>query len=660
MNYFVTGGTGFIGRHLIAKLLARGGNVYALVRSESAEHRLLAQFPEHTKQLIPVHGDIILPQLGLTERDQQNLCGKIDHFFHLAAIYDLNADEEVQQLANVHGTRHALQCAEALEAGCFHHISSIAVAGMYQGWFREDMFDQAEHLTHPYLKSKHESEQLVRENTKVPWRIYRPGMVIGHSKTGQTDKADGPYYFFKTLQKLRRTIPPWVPTIGIEGGYLNIVPVDFVTDALDHIAHQPDLNQQCFHLTDPNPFTAGEMLNIFADAGHAPRMAMRLDTRLFSFLPKQVKSGVMRMPPVKRLLGAIIRDLGIPQSALEFVNYPTRFDCENTLKALKSSGISCPRLNTYAPAIWDYWERNLDPELALDKTLAGILRGKTVVITGATSGIGEATTRLLAGSGAQLVLIARTLEELQRVQAEVENAGGKASIFSCDLSDLDAIDLMVERLLELHPHIDLLLNNAGRSIRRSIEHSFDRFHDYQRTMQLNYFGCVKLTMGLLPGMLANGGGHIINMSSIGVLTNAPRFSAYVASKSAMEAFTRCAAAEFSDRNIQFTTINMPLVATPMIAPTEIYQQMPTLTPEEAAEMVAKAIIDKPKRVATRLGIFGALIHAIFPKLGEIIMNTGFRMFPDSPKAAKEVASDKKEKPSQEMIAFAALLRGIHM
>ncbi|TAA47984.1 SDR family oxidoreductase [Corallincola spongiicola] len=660
MNYFVTGGTGFIGRYLIEKLLARGGTVYALVRSDKAEQKLLDLFADHQHQINPVRGDIILPGLGLSDEAKTNLVGKIDHLFHLAAIYNLDADAELQQLANVHGTLHTLQCAEALKVGCFHHISSIAVAGLYPGWFREDMFGQAEHLDHPYLQSKHDAEKLVRDNQAVPWRIYRPGMVIGHSKTGQADKADGPYYFFKTLQKLRRTLPPWLPTIGVEGGYLNIVPVDFVVAAMDHIAHQPEQDQTCFHLTDPNPNTAGEMLNIFADAGHAPRMAMRIDTRLFNFIPRQVKSGILKMPPIKRLMGAVVKDLGIPSSALNFVNYPTRFDCQNTLDALKGSDITCPQLADYAPAIWDYWERNLDPELSLDKTLAGVLKGKTVLITGATSGIGEATAKMLAGTGAKLVLVARTLTELKRVQEELEQQGGEIHIHSCDLSDLDAIELMLERINDQHLHIDLLINNAGRSIRRSVEHSFDRFHDYQRTMQLNYFGCLKLTMGLLPGMLANGGGHVINLSSIGVLTNAPRFSAYVASKSAMESFTRCAASEFSDRNVQFTTINMPLVATPMIAPTEIYQQMPTLTPEQAAEMIAKAIIEKPKRVATRLGIFGALIHAVFPKLGEIIMNTGFRMFPDSPRATEEVEHKEKEKPSQEMIAFAALLRGIHL
>jgi short-subunit dehydrogenase len=380
---------------------------------------------------------------------------------------------------------------------------------------------------------------------------------------------------------------------------------------------------------------------------------------LFNFIPSHLKTGIIKLPQVQRVINGIIRETGIPESALEFINYPTRFDCQNTLDALKDSDIKCPSLADYAPVIWDYWERNLDPELDLDKCLSEEVKGKTVLITGATSGIGEATVKKLSTSGAHLILVARTMEELIRVKADVEAVGGEASVYSCDLSDLDSIDMMVERINQNHERVDVLVNNAGRSIRRSIEASFDRFHDFQRTMQLNYFGCLKLTMGLLPKMLENGGGHVINISSIGVLTNAPRFSAYVASKSALDTFTRCAASEFSDRNIKFTTINMPLVATPMIAPTEIYKQMPTLTPDEAGEMVAKAIIEKPKRVATRLGILGAVMHAITPKLGEVVMNTGFRMFPDSTAAS---GGEKKEakQPSPESIAFAALLRGIHL
>jgi len=215
-------------------------------------------------------------------------------------------------------------------------------------------------------------------------------------------------------------------------------------------------------------------------------------------------------------------------------------------------------------------------------------------------------------------------------------------------------------VLSEHGGVDVLVNNAGRSIRRSIALSYDRFHDFERTMQLNYFAMVRLTMALLPSMLSRGSGHIVNISSIGVLSNAPRFSAYVASKAATEAWTRCAASEFADRGVSFTIINMPLVRTPMIAPTRIYDQVPVATPDEAADMVAEAIIARPKRIATKLGLATEILHLIAPRVTEVVMNTAYRMFPDS-SAPKGDPADKKPElpPTKEALLFASLMRGVH-
>jgi NAD(P)-dependent dehydrogenase (short-subunit alcohol dehydrogenase family) len=213
-------------------------------------------------------------------------------------------------------------------------------------------------------------------------------------------------------------------------------------------------------------------------------------------------------------------------------------------------------------------------------------------------------------------------------------------------------------VLDEHRHVDILINNAGRSIRRSVKFSFERFHDFERTMQLNYFGALRMTMGLMPHMSARRRGHVINISSIGVLTNAPRFSAYVASKAALDAWTACASSEFADVGVKFTTINMPLVRTPMIAPTKLYQNVPTLSPDEAADLIVRAIVYKPVRIATRLGIFGAVLHSLAPRIAQIVMNTTFRMFPDSD-AAKGAKEGEKLKATPDQIAFANLMRGIH-
>jgi NAD(P)-dependent dehydrogenase (short-subunit alcohol dehydrogenase family) len=665
MRYFVTGATGFIGKRLVKTLLARrGATVHFLLRPESQGKlpELLDYWGVTKARAVPVHGDLTGKKLGVAADDLKALKGKVDHVYHLAAVYDLAADEESQVRANIDGTRNVVEFAKAIDAGHLHHVSSIAAAGLYEGVFREDMFDEAENFDHPYFMTKHESEKIVRKESKVPWTVYRPAFVVGDSVTGEMDKIDGPYYFFKLIQRMRQLLPPWMPSVGLEGGRINIVPVDFVVAALDHISHsKAAVNGACFHLVDPQGYRVGDVLDIFSKAAHAPKMNLFVNAALLGFIPKSVKKGMMALAPVRRIRNAVMKDLGLPEDIFEFVNWPTRYDRRATEAALKGSGIECPTLDDYAWRLWDYWERHLDPDLFIDRSLKGTVGGKVVLVTGGSSGIGLAAACKFAEAGAITLICARDADKLEEAMKEIKAFAGKGAkvySYSVDIADEAGCKAFVEQVTTEHGGVDFLINNAGRSIRRAIENSYERFHDFQRTMDLNYFGCLRVTMGFLPGMVARKRGHVVNISSIGVLTNAPRFSAYVASKAALDAWTRCASSEYADMGISFTTINMPLVRTPMIAPTKIYNNVPTLAPEEAADLIAQACVYKPVRIATRLGTTGQVLHAFAPRIAQIVMNTSFRMFPDSD-AAKGEKGSAKPQLSAEAVAMQQMMRGIH-
>lgn len=282
------------------------------------------------------------------------------------------------------------------------------------------------------------------------------------------------------------------------------------------------------------------------------------------------------------------------------------------------------------------------------------VQGKIALITGASSGIGLTVAKKLAAAGAHVLLVSRTEETLKEVQAEIQAEGGQADIFPCDLNDMDAIDRVSKQIIASVDHIDILINNAGRSIRRAVHESVDRFHDFERTIQLNYFGAVRLVLNILPQMMTRKDGHIINISSIGVLANATRFSAYVASKAALDAFSRCLSAEVHSHKIAITSVYMPLVRTPMIAPTKIYKYVPTLSPEQAADLVAYAIVKRPKKVATNLGRLASITYSIAPGINNKLMSIGFNLFPSSTASVGE-----PQKLNLVQRAYARLFPGEH-
>jgi len=655
-RYLVTGATGFIGRHLVQLLLQRDdAEVFVVVRRQSLPRldAAAAGWPDRGR-LEPVLGDLTEPLLGMSASDRNRLRGGVDHVVHLAAVYDMTADAAANRSANIGGTQEVLALAADLQAGCFHHVSSVAVAGDHRGTFTEAMFDEGQLLPSPYHATKFEAERLVREQTDVPWRVYRPAIVVGHSRTGVMDKLDGPYYFFPALARLS-TLPSWLPLAGPDLGDTNIVPVDFVAAGIDALMHRPGLDGQAFHLTTPEPQPLLDVVNAFMRAAGAPTVAVPIDRRLSNVGLSAVRA-ITRLPGATLAAHVVLDRLAVPPEVLPHMTFPSWFDATRTQQLLADSDVVLPALDDYAPVLWDYWATQLDPARARRPRAGGPLAERKVVITGASSGIGRATALAVAGRDATPLLVARSADKLDALKAEIEESGGTAYVYPCDITDTEAVAATVKQMLADHPDgIDYLVNNAGRSIRRSVHLSYDRLHDYERTMALNYFAAVRMILALLPSMAERRFGHIVNISSIGVQTAPPRFSAYVASKAALDAFSRVAASETFGDGVTFTTIHMPLVRTPMIRPTRIYDAFPTLTPDEAADMVVRALSERPKTISTRLGTLGEVSYALAPKVADAVLHVAYRVFPDS----KAAGGDDQVSLNRGAQALVKLLPGVH-
>jgi NAD(P)-dependent dehydrogenase (short-subunit alcohol dehydrogenase family) len=365
---------------------------------------------------------------------------------------------------------------------------------------------------------------------------------------------------------------------------------------------------------------------------------------------------VTRLPGATLATNVLLDRLAVPPEVLPHMTFQPVFDAAATQAELAGSGVELPPLEDYARRLWDYWSAHLDPARARRPRSGGALAGRTVVITGASSGIGHATALAVARRGGIPLLVARTAEKLEELRDDIVAAGGKAFVYPCDITDTEAVAAAVKQMLADHPDgIDFLVNNAGRSIRRSIHLSYDRMHDFERTVALNYFAAVRMILALLPHMAERRFGHIVNISSIGTQTAPPRFSAYVASKAALDAFSRVVASETFGDGVTFTTIHMPLVRTPMISPTRIYDAFPTLTPDEAAEMVVDALTDRPKTISTRLGTLGQVSYAVAPKAVDAVLHVAYRVFPDS----KAAGGDGQVSLGRGAQALVKLLPGVH-
>ena len=632
MRYVVTGGTGFIGGRVISRILDTqpDAQVWVLVRRLSLGRfeRRSAHWDERVKPLVAD-----LTQLELTDETIAEL-GEIDHVVHCAAIYDITAGEAEQRAANVEGTRAVIELTQRLDA-TLHHVSSIAVAGDFAGEYTEDDFDVGQQLPTPYHQTKFEAEMLVRSTPGLRYRIYRPAVVVGDSRTGEMDKVDGPYYFFGVLSKLA-VLPRFTPLMLPDTGRTNIVPVDYVADALVALMHAEDRDGQTFHLTAPKTVGLRGIYRGIADAAGLPPLR--------GSLPRSAAAPVLKVRGRARVLrNMAATQLGIPAEIFDVVDLKPTFTADETRKALQGTRIEVPEFAAYAPKLWRYWAEHLDPDRARRDDPKGPLQGRHVIITGASSGIGRASALAVAERGATVFALARNADALDELVAEIRAKGGQAHAFTCDVTDSTSVEHTVKDILGRFGHVDYLVNNAGRSIRRSVVNSTDRLHDYERVMAVNYFGAVRMVLALLPHWRERRFGHVVNVSSAGVQARNPKYSSYLPSKAALDAFADVVASETLSDQITFTNIHMPLVKTPMIAPSHRLNAVPAISPERAAAMVVRGLVDKPARIDTPIGTLAEAGNYFAPRTARRFLHQLYLGYPDS--AAAQGISLPESEPS---------------
>ncbi|OBH43206.1 short chain dehydrogenase [Mycobacterium intracellulare] len=622
MRYVVTGGTGFIGRRVVSRLLESrpDAQVWVLVRRRSLGRfeRLAAQWGDQWGERVkPLVAE--LPELDLSDEVLAEL-GEIDHVVHCAAIYDITAGEPEQRAANVEGTRAVIALARRLGA-TMHHVSSIAVAGDFRGEYTEDDFDVGQQLPTPYHQTKFEAELLVRSTPGLRHRIYRPAVVVGDSRTGEMDKVDGPYYFFGVLAKLA-VLPSLTPILLPDTGRTNIVPVDYVVDALVALAHADGRDGQTFHLTAEKTIGLRGIYRGVARAAGLPPLR--------GSLPRSVAAPVLNVRGRARVVrNMAATQLGIPAEVFDLVDLPPTFVSEKTQNALADFGIRVPEFSSYAPKLWRYWAEHLDPDRARRDDPRGPLQGRHVIITGASSGIGRASAIAIAERGATVFALARNGAALDELVAEIRANGGAAHAFTCDVTDSASVEHTVKDILGRFDHVDYLVNNAGRSIRRSVVNSTDRLHDYERVMAVNYFGAVRMVLALLPHWRERRFGHVVNVSSAGVQARNPKYSSYLPTKAALDAFSDVVGSEVLSDHITFTNIHMPLVRTPMIVPSHRLNPVRAISPERAAAMVVRGLVDKPARIDTPLGTLAEAGNYFVPRTSRRILHQLYLGYPDS-------------------------------
>ncbi len=618
-RFLVTGATGLIGRHLVPELITRGHAVTALVRT-----------PREVPGCETAVGDICQPGLGLPATVSP---ADFDAVLHLAALYDLLADEASLHAVNVQGTENLLEWLGGGWGGVLHHVSSVAVAGDFTGTLPEGAADLGQGFPNAYHRSKFDAETLVRASG-LRFRVYRPSAVVGHSRTGAIDRADGPYFLFASLKRARDLYPRWMPLPNALEGRINMVPVDWVAAAM---AHWVDAGQdgRTYHLVDPAPPYAGDTWNLLSDAAGGPALRGSLG-RWKKRVPFVVDTldglGAVRWYSEQRL-----QQMGVPPQVKASFNQQVRFDA-GSQQGLPP-GLKCPPQSAYVAPIWDFWLRNLDPALDPVEAARSSIEGKVVLITGGSSGVGAELAVQCGQAGAVVLLAARREPELKAVAQRVRAAGGRCLYRVTDLNELEECDALIAWALAEEGRVDVLVNNAARSIRRPAAESLERYHDFERVMRLNFFAPVRLIRGALPGMRQRGDGVIVNVLTAGITLPTPWFAAYGASKSALHHLTDTLSAEHLHEGVHVMSVLLPWVRTAMMDE-ERYGDTKAMTPEQAAAWMLDGIVQRKRRVVSGTFLRRWVLNVVAPTFMTRALSIITRVYAEQPEDFPEFDRDR--------------------
>ncbi|NEN79550.1 SDR family NAD(P)-dependent oxidoreductase [Nocardioides zeae] len=637
-THLVTGAAGFLGRQLVLELLHRHARdrVVALVRDGEDELRgWLDARRADLARLEVIRGEVTAEQCGVAADQVSVLSGERVHMYHTAARYDLaRADAAQDEKVNVEGTRRALELAKTIAAASFAHVSTVMVAGRYQGIWTEEHYEEAPGWPTSYASSKHRAELLVRDSS-VPVRgIYRLGVLVGDASTGSHFKEDGVYGFFEAIRSVDRSVPRGLPLPTIGWGPIPLCPVDHAARAVVALAANADRGLAVHHVFEDDVLRADEIMRLVLEAAGRERI---LDLAWVGHAVQDFNERAEHDTVLTQLrddILAILRDAGIPQHLLAELHQPTQFSNDITSAHLRELGIESTMFTSYVSRIWYGWLAHRMRDACARRR--AFFSGKHVVMTGGSSGIGAEMLRRMLDSGvASVVVLGRHAERVASVVAPHPERE-RVEHLPCDLLDPEDVTSAVDQLLSDDRPIDVLVLSAGLSIDRRLLDMTDDLNELARMTQVNFLAPTHLIRGLVPLMEGRPDARVVTISTISTQLDVPGFSVYAATKAALDRVFSVLPAELAGKGISFVTVRLPLVKTPMTDVHVRLRDVPMLSVGRASEIVLAALETGDARAGTWLGSMFEVLQNLHPELARALSSIGWRAYLRTPYFARLV------------------------